>query len=254
MTLDRLVNLYAHVSKHSQYQILAAPLRELISTSALKIRSRYENERMRFILDNVPFKGASLADIGGNTGFFTIELIARGARSAVYFEGNHEHREFFEEALNVLGWTDRITVTPNYLQFDEDIEKIDVDICLLLNVMHHVGDDYGASVNSLNSAKSSITQSLISLSGHARILVFQLGFNWKGDVRHPLFTNGTKQEMIDFIQSRTEGYWKIRRIGIAERCPPGIIYRQANLGNIARNDALGEFLNRPLFIMESLKS
>ena len=43
----------------------------------------------------------------------------------------------------------------------------------------------------------------------------------------------------------------IRNIGIAESAGDKIIYNELDSKNIERQDSLGEFLNRPIFIMES---
>ncbi len=254
MNTDKLITLYNQTSKHSHYQILAAPLQELIPTSyqqRLDIHSRYERERLAYILKHQPVQGVTLADIGGNTGFFTFELISRGARSALFFEGNDSHSEFVREAARALGWQDRITVFPMYFDFAEDLSKIEVDVCLLLNVLHHVGDDYGQTIRSADAARQTILSSLNRLASHAQTLIFQLGFNWMGDRNRPLFQNGTKKEVIDFIAEGTRDYWIIDGIGIAQRTQSGITYQEVGASNIRRDDALGEFLNRPLFILHS---
>lgn len=251
VNLDRLVDLYNRTSKHGQYQLLATPLRDRIPSGMLRVKSRYEPERLEYILRNVPWRRASIADIGGNTGFFTIELISQGAQSAFYIEGNREHADFVGEAVEVLGWQNRITILPQYLDFSDDLSPFNVDVCLLLNVLHHIGDDFGDSTKSIDAAKVRILEILARLARHTRFLVFQFGFNWKGDTRLPLFSNGTKQELIDFVQAGTRGIWNIRQIGIAEKSDTGIAYRDLNLGNVRRDDTLGEFLNRPLFIMEA---
>ena len=76
-----------------------------------------------------------------------------------------------------------------------------------------------------------------------------------------LFINGEKQErikrvalavaIIDFIISSLESEYEIVKIGIAERIDEDITYNDLNDMNIIRDDSLGEFLNRPIFIMKS---
>ena len=85
------------------------------------------------------------------------------------------------------------------------------------------------------------------------ILVFQLGFNWKGDRSKPLFNNGIKAEMINFIQEGIKNTWKILHIGVAEGTKGSVVYSALNDRNIERDDNLGEFLNRPIFILKSLR-
>ena len=63
--------------------------------------------------------------------------------------------------------------------------------------------------------------------------------------------NGTKGEVIDFVDSGTRDTWSIQSVGIAETSNARIVYKNLNSNNIQRQDTLGEFLNRPLFIMKS---
>ena len=248
---DRLVELYNQVSKHSSYQILAKPLREIIPQDLIKTKSRFEQERLNYILDTVPISNASIADIGGNTGYFTFELLNRGATSSLFIEGNQTQALFVQEAAKIVGFDKRVEVYQRYLTFEEDLSWIDVDLCMLLNVLHHAGDDYKSDVDNIDSAKEQIVSSLNRLSQRTRILFFQLGFNWKGDINYPLFARGEKREQIDFISSGTEKYWDVKWIGIAVRRGGDIVYEELNQENIARMDELGEFLNRPIFILES---
>jgi SAM-dependent methyltransferase len=251
MNDNQLINLYNLTSKHSHYQVLAKPLRDHIPTDMLETHSRFEQERLEYILKHMPLNGISIADIGGNTGYFTLEFIDRGVKSALIIEGNQEHSAFVREAVNVLGWQDRVKVHPYYMKFEDDLSLVDVDVCLLLNVLHHVGDDYGDSAQSIESAKQNMLDSLSRMAQHTQFLIFQLGFNWKGSIDLPLFRNGTKKELIDFVESGTRDSWQINNVGIAETSSAGIVYNDLNSNNIQRQDSLGEFLNRPLFIMQS---
>ena len=247
----KLIDLYNRTSKHSHYQVLAKPISNLISTQIEGIRSRYEEERLLYILKHLQCTGVSLADVGGNTGYFTMELIERGVKKALIIEGNSVHSEFLIEAISVLGWQDRVRIHPCYMTFNEDVSLINAEITLLLNVLHHVGADYGDQTQSIDMAKKNIIDSLVSLAQQTKFLVFQLGFNWKGNKMYPLFEKGTKRELIDFIESGVQDSWNIDHIGIAEKSGSTIIYNEINSLNIQRQDALGEFLNRPLFIMHS---
>ncbi len=251
MNRNRLVELYNLTSKHSHYQILPRPLREFISVNMLNTHSRYEEERLDYILQHVPYKGASLVDIGGNTGYFSLELVDRGAQSALFIEGNRNHCAFMSEVVNLLGWQDRVKVHPHYMRFEDDLSIVDADVCLLLNVLHHVGDDYGDPDQSIAAAKKNMLNSLSRIAQHTKYLILQIGFNWKGNTGLPLFRNGTKRELIDFVESGTCDSWVISDVGIAEDSSAGTFYQSVSPHNIARRDSLGEFLNRPLFIMQS---
>ncbi|WP_339616434.1 hypothetical protein [uncultured Gilvimarinus sp.] len=251
MSNSHLLELYNETSKHSHYQLLATPLRKIISADPEKKNSKWEDERLSFIMRHLPCKDASIADIGGNTGYFTLELIHRGAKNALFIEGNKTHSDFVREAVSILNLQDKIKTHSSYMIFKDDITLIDVDITLVLNVLHHIGDDYGDSSLSISEAKASILHSLLNLSYRTKYLVLQLGFNWKGDINFPLFDGGSKKEQIDFIENGVNDFWTIEKVGVAETTDGKVFYNQAGANNIQRNDSLGEFLNRPLFIMKS---
>ncbi len=246
--LEKLQRLYSSTSKHSNYQVLPKKLESLIDSSNLKIKSRYEIERMNYIKKYVNFDGLNVLDIGGNTGFFTFECLDCSANHVNYFEGNKTHAEFVSIAAELLNLKDKITVSPQYYLFDK---KINCDIIFNLNVVHHLGDDF-YKCKAKSDAKEKMLDCLNSLSDSANIMIFQMGFNWKGDPNCCLFDRGLKKEVIDFITCGTKKYWKIISIGIAEKINDSVVYEDLNEKNIQRQDELGEFLNRPLFIMESI--
>ncbi len=251
-SLEKLKELYSRESKHSNYQVLPERLAKIIGTEQIVVKTRYEVQRLKYILNNIDVKDKTFLDIGGNTGYFTFEVIDRGAKRVEYYEGNKVQAEFVRLAARVLGVEEKITVRDRYYNFESERKK--VDAALLLNVLHHVGDDYGGSIETATRAKEQIIKQLNSLAGKTEILVFQLGFNWKGNRDIGLFENGTKREMIEFIKDGIKGYWEIYRIGIAGKRGDIVAYHNLDDENIARDGTLGEFLNRPLFIMKTLKN
>lgn len=250
---ENLIALYQKTSKHSNYQILPDCLKPYIDEHAITTKSRYEQERLLFMRQALSFNGAKVMDIGGNTGYFTFEAVAAGAREVVYVEGNKVHAEFVEAAAKILGMEKTIKVLPQYYNFDSTrVPDEPFDIVLLLNVLHHLGDDYGSGDN-IPSIKRQIIGQLNSMSPLTRYCVFQLGFNWKGNRNVCLFEKGTKQEMIEYIQSGIGDNWEIKETGIAQRMGEKVTYLPLDSKNIERDDSMGEFLNRPLFILKSKK-
>lgn len=245
-----LVALYQRTSKHSNYQVLPSALASLVSGDSISVKSRFELERLRYILENVPVAGQRMADIGGNTGFFAFELLAHGASTVDYHEGNAAHHAFVTAAARQLGLSDRLRTHLGYVNFT-DAALPRTDCTLLLNVLHHLGDDFGDAFTAKAAAKDQMLACLAQLARTSTMLVFQLGFNWKGDRHLPLFDHGTKAEMIDFVRRGTAADWDIASIGVAERDGDAIGFRPLDSRNLARDDSLGEFLNRPLFIMRS---
>jgi hypothetical protein len=248
---NQLKNLYAQSSKHSSYQRLAPALAELLAENLDNTKTRHEDERWDFINASLSLNEKSICDIGGNTGYFTFRSLDAGAKSVEVFEGNSTHCAFVELAADMLGIGANISVHNTYLDLEADAQVKHFDICFLLNVLHHYGDDYGDKQMGQSSTKKHIAHALNKLSFMTRSLVFQLGFNQKGDRTKPLFAHGTKREMIDFIRESCAGSWEIVRIGVACSESSRIFFRNLDHLNIERMDGLGEFLNRPLFIMRS---
>ena len=246
--IEQLKEMYASTSKHSNYQILASELQKYLTNDEIDVKSRNETIRLDYFLKNVDIQNKKVLGIGGNTGFFTFEFLKNGASSLEYYEGNAEHAKFVQLASEVLNYTDALSVHSKYYNFDQE-EKYDV--ILLLNVLHHLGDDFGDDKVSKEKALETIIEHMKTMAKQTDILVFQLGFNWKGDRNSPLFENGTKKELIDFISSNLTDEFEIMNIGIAEEINDDVVYADLNDKNIQRIDSLGEFLNRPIFIMKS---
>ena len=245
---EKLIDLYGQKSKHSNYQILPKALEKILDFSDVKVKSRYEKERFDYISSVIEIKDKTVLDIGGNTGFFTFAEIEEGAKEVYYVEGNKAHTEFVELSARALDILDKVNISNAYYDFYND--KNHYDVCFLLNVLHHLGGDYGDNSISIIRAKELMIEQLNRISCRATTAVFQLGFNWKGNRELCLFENGTKKELIEFVQKGVEGRWSIRKIAVAERYQQTIKYVPIDDVNIKRDDSLGEFLNRPIFILD----
>ena len=250
MADQTLLDLYQNTSKHSNYQVLATRVQLLLPQETVSVTSRWERERLDYLCARLDVAGMRLADIGGNTGFFSFELLDRGAASVDYYEGNPEHCSFVTHAAHQLGLADRLHAHHGYLDFERPALPVYDAVCLL-NVLHHIGDDYGDKATRADQVQATIVNALKAMAHHARHLIFQVGFNWQGDPKRPIFGNGTKAEVIELVNS-VAGDYKTLAVGIAARNDNGAIaYRDLDAINVHRDDTLGEFLNRPLFILRS---
>jgi hypothetical protein len=167
------------------------------------------------------------------------------------YEGGEHHCAFVRRSAQLLDVEDRISISEKYFQPLEMGEKYDVG--LLLNIIHHLGDDYGDQDLTMSKAKSEMQDQIQAMRNHCNLLVLQMGFNWHGNIANCLFENGTKSEMISFVEQAAKGFWKIRNIGIAQKDNKSEVrYFDLDNKNIARDDGLGEFLNRPLFVLEAI--
>lgn len=242
----------AHTEKHHGYHILPERIELRLNEENLKSSPKfYEKERMAYIRSKISFCDKSVLDIGCNIGYFLFGALDDNARNVTGYEGKTQCYEFVRNAINLLGEGERFKIINEYFNFLPFPSNEKYEIIILLNVLHHVGDDYDDNSIAISDAKSKIIEQVNSLSGSALFLIFQLGFNWKGNVNQCLFENGTKQEMIDYLREGTKNYWDMIEIGIPEREGNQIVYKDISDNNIARDNTLGEFLNRPLFIFQS---
>jgi SAM-dependent methyltransferase len=241
--MNEIKNLYNQISKHSQYQILPDSVSTLIGNVTPSI-NRYEKERFDYINKNLLLKNNSILDIGSNTGFFSIMSLENGAREVSAIEGNIIHSTFLHEVG--LEFNLNINVINQYFDDSTQLNK-KFDITFLLNVVHHLGDDFGDVNLDIISAKNKIIEVINNLSKVTNYLVFQMGYCWKGNRDLLLFENGTKTEMIDFIKNNVSNKWNIKKIGILNS---NGVYEDMTTQNLSKNINLGEFGNRPLFILE----
>lgn len=250
LVLRALLDEHSRQEKHIGYHILPERLNALVQGTAVQNRyTFFERERLAFFRQHVDVEGRTVLDIGCNIGYFLFSFLDAGARRVIGYEGKASCARYLQQAVQQLGDEDRFELHGEYFQFDRRVGP--VDVALLLNVLHHLGDDYGGPDIDIRAARQGMLDQLNGLSRSTSTLIFQMGFNWKGDRKVCLFDRGTKAEMIDFIRQGTGADWTIEAIGIAQRSDGVVQYRPLDGRNIERDDALGEFLNRPLFILRS---
>lgn len=244
LKMEKLKKLYNITSKHSHYQKLPKSISDLVGESTQQI-NRYEFERLGYIQSNIDLTNKTILDVGANTGFFSISSLDNGATSVDIYEGNQSHANFISNVSEILGLN--ANVNESYLQFNESFDK-KYDVVYLLNVVHHLGDDFGDTQINVENAKHKMSQILKYFSDKTEIMVFQMGYCWKGNRDLLLFENGTKQEMISFVENSIDGCWDIINVGILEE---DLTYHNLDDSNIENQYNLREFGNRPLFILKS---
>jgi SAM-dependent methyltransferase len=241
--------LYDAQSKHSSYQLIHPTLLPLLGDAEGLPAGKQEAERQRWFARAVPMADRTVLDIGANTGYFSFAALQSGARRVRAQEGNAAHARFIAEAAKALGAADRLEAVPAYFDFAPQAdERFDVALCL--NVVHHLGDDFGDRALTLEQARARMLDAVNALAAWTRTLVLQVGFNWKGDRHRPLFAGGEKAALIDFVRGGTASHWRVDEIVVAD--PASRDYVPVDASNLPRNDAVGEFMNRPLFLMTAI--
>lgn len=248
-TLEKIETLLDARSKHSSYQNVHPKILEKVGVQYVP-QGKAEEERWAYMSRYYSFSGARVLDIGANTGFFSVSAAFEGAREVLAVEGNAEHAQFIEASAELLQINDILKAQNYYFKFENYFERpCDVSFCL--NVLHHLGDDFGNPQYDKQQAIVAMKEKLRNLSVTSSCCWFQLGFNWKGDRNECLFPRGSKRELVDFVAEACEGAWVIDEV--AAFCPETKKYKPLDGELFDRFDSLGEFLNRPLFFLRSMQ-
>lgn len=234
-------------SKHADYQSLHPTVAALFGEDVPPARGRQEAERWAVMQAATPMRGQRVWDIGANTGYFSMAALAAGAQQVLSQEGNGTHARFVMQCAQALGVQDRLTVRPRYCTFEPSPPQHDITLCL--NVLHHLGDDFGDPGLDQPAALAAMRQALHGLARQTRELWLQLGYNWKGDVRHPLFEGGTKAAQLAFVREACADDWLPPQVWVYD--PESRRFAPPTDRTMARLDAVGEFLNRPLLRLTS---
>jgi SAM-dependent methyltransferase len=240
--------LYTVKGKHTIYQqvhplvAVHLPDQEVIAPGKLDI------ERQAYFERALTLRGARVLDIGCNSGYFTFGALQAGARHVTCYEGHTEHANFVKYGAELAGLSERVTVHPSYFDF-QPAGRDPFDVIYCLNVLHHLGDDFGDASLNIDAARQQMLCCLAQMASMTRTLMLQLGFNWKGDVRHPLFEGGEKAALIDFVAQGSADHWLIEEVTVPH--PVSKVYERISADNLPRNNQIGEFMNRPLFKMRS---
>jgi hypothetical protein len=207
----------------------------------------FDEERAKFIFNNLNFEGLKVLDIGANIGYFTFCSVFAGASTVTSIESDEIDSKLIHLETKLLGVLDTVNVIQDSFNFSIK-QKSKHDVVLCLNVLHHLGRYFDNTDLSLKDSKNKMVEYLNLLSYSTKYCWFQMGFNWKGDENSPLFDNGLKSEVIDFIHTNCSDYWEVQKIAILD--DETMQYSSIN-PKIQRIDKLGEFGNRPLFLLKS---
>lgn len=206
-----------------------------------------DSKRADYILENLNYNNLKVLDIGANLGYFSLSAALNGATEVLSVESDKVAIEFIKLQLKLLGM-EKVVKTQDF-PFDFGVKQNKTyDVILCLNVLHHIGRYFGDKDLNLEEAKTKLIEYLNLLSCSTKYCWFQIGFNWKGNIEFPLFDNGLKSELIEFVVSNISDYWEVKKIAIFN---DETMRYSSNNYKMDRIEELGEFGNRPLFLLES---
>lgn len=211
-----------------------------------------DKERAAFMFDRKSSAGKNVLDIGANQGYMSIEAALRGAQRVDAFESNTVDGAFLSQMSLLFPALQAVSAqTLNYDFEHENSGRWHYVICL--NVLHHIGRYFDDHVNDLSEAKILMAAHLRRLLTHSGSVWLQLGFNWQGNTLKPMFAHGTKQEITEFVNQMVGQHARIATIGIYNphrQAYDEVVYGDWHHPLWQRIDGLGEFANRPLYLIE----
>jgi len=211
-------------------------------------------ERAAFMCAHKSVAGQKVLDIGANQGYMSIEAALRGALSVDAFESNEIDGAFLSQAAMAFPELGALSAHALNYEFAQTNTRWNYVVCL--NVLHHVGRYFDGHISDMEQAKIAMGEHLQRLLLKGGCVWLQLGFNWQGDTLQPMFANGTKGEMTDFVEGLLGADAHIATVGIYS--PDSHAYEAVALNDRAhplwqRMEGLGEFGNRPLYLIESVR-
>jgi SAM-dependent methyltransferase len=227
----RLHALYHDASKHSVYQSVPTFMaRALGYQEEIHSLWRSDTPRYDYLAQRLQLaEGASIADIGANTGFFTLNLAhARPDLRIAAYELNPRHADYIAQAAAAFA-LDGVEVRSVSCDLAGVGALPRFDAVLLLNVLHHAGFDFDGHVADDNAAFTAhAIDYLTRLRARARQLVFQIGSNRGGDKGRPLFPRDDDQRRLGWTADalRAAG-WNITHLGYAQLEGEAVVFQDA---------------------------
>lgn len=271
---EELKSLYGDASKHSTYQSIPDFVSQALGYSETIDESwRGDRPRLNWLIDSrAPRAGESWLDFGANTGFFTLSLAHQFPQTRfTAVEANLNHARFIECVTRYFGMSN-VEVIPRAMGL-ADLQQLPRSDCLLhLNVLHHAGHDFDASlVPEKDRFPDYANRYLERLRDRTDSMFFQLGSNWGGDKQQPLVGVREDEGKLEMFSGWLHSTgWHIMAVAYAMHGPGGRIHYECLLdticnslgrGEAPRDQSLqaalnrlyldsfpGEFYRRPLFL------
>ena len=219
--IEKLKELYADGSKHDNYQNLPVFVqKELGFNVTIDENWRGDTARYNYFVDTLKFKaGEKIADIGANTGFFTLSLADKYPQSTfIAYELNPQHVHFINE---IAAHFKMANVQTRNIPVDMvGAEKMEtLDYMLHFNVLHHAGVDFDKEkINDLPAYREYCIKYLSLLKNATTHLIYQMGYNWGGNKLNPIIPLQNDLEKITYtLDLFSHSGWKLNSIALCRK-------------------------------------
>jgi hypothetical protein len=272
-----LKELYNDQSKHSKYQNIPKFIqKEFGYQEKINEQWRGDTARYNYLLKEFNFANyQEIADIGANTGFFTLSLAYQFKNSHfTAYEHNNNHLMFIRYVLHYFE-LQNVTIYPSPVILKGRFALKRHDFCINFNVLHHAGVDFDQGlIEEPKHFASYGSEYLSKMSSKIDTMIFQMGYNWGGNKQKPIVgLQDDPGKLLYTIHLFQESGWKILKIAHAKLDPGQTIYYenmpQDLLARLISNkriknelnkyisalnlSRLSEFYRRPIFTCQSLK-
>ncbi len=256
---DEIKNLYEISSKHSNYQNMPYFVSDELGYKVeINEEWRGDTARYLFLKENIEFKkDTNVADVGANTGFFTLSFANNNTTTNFFaYEINENHSKLISLIKDAFEMSN-VSVLNTGVDYStiNDIPKY--DIMFHLNILHHAGVDFDKNyVKDVNDFYKYALNYLTLLRNKCSVLVFQMGYNLGGNKANPIVSTNDVLEMFKYqINLLIDSGFLIDKIALYDK--ENKRYKIVNVLNLP--DELdryslinnSEFYKRPLIIAVS---
>lgn len=260
MTKEELLDRYMHSGKHACYQPLPSFVVESLGVDVpVNPRWRADHGRLDYLRAHFYFSGQKVLDVGANTGLFATTLAHEYPDShCVAWEIDASSAAFIRTLAVEFGLGNlEVEQTALDYRVAQDMPAY-FDTLLLFNVLHHAGVDFDAAeVPDRQALQDYMRRFLAALRPSAGCLLYQMGFNWGGDVGQPVAGRNALLEKLDYVAAALQGTgWRVEHVGLVldpesrriELFDWATAQEQAPVcDHLGREGLLSEFYLRPLF-------
>lgn len=248
-----LIEKFNLESKHSQYQRFP----EFIGDQPPPNNAFWRDDRPRLALlrREIDFgRLETLLEVGSNIGYFGLSLKHDHPHLKIYFyEIDQAMRELSCDLAEMAGLADCHFFADAFGRSTENAPNADLLLCM--NVLHHIGRDYGPEIAS-EAVKSQVQEELSFIRSKCGQLAFQIGMNWGGNKQTPIWPQGNEKDYVCEVQEilGSAGFGDIRLFS-AVRSDDMVQYVEVDIAqagelslNTLENGFVGEFYKRPIFL------